>query len=1185
MSASAPSSTGSAKADPALAALFDELTNWVLAGQAIDEEELLRAHPEQADQLRELLPALRLLAEFGRSQEGEDERLTDPANDSGEALGSLGDFRLIREVGRGGMGVVYEAEQVSLSRRVALKVLPFAGALDAKQLQRFKNEAQAAAHLQHQHIVPVHFVGCERSVHFYAMQYVDGWTLAQVIAELRCTPGKEPADRPSSPAGTAGRATTQPAPASPGASTIVELQARSPTERPASKTEYFRRVARWGIEAAEALEHAHQLGVVHRDVKPANLLVDGRGHLWVTDFGLARMQSEGNLTLSGDLVGTLRYMSPEQALANRVLIDHRTDIYSLGATLYELLTLRPAFEGNDRQELLRQIAFTDPPAPHRLNTAVSAELETVVLKALEKRPEDRYATAQELADDLRRILDDQPIRARRPKFVHQVAKWCRRHKAIVRMTAGSAALLLLAVTAALAVGLAAVERERDRTKWERDQAETARRLADEEAATVQEVNAFYQNYVLRQASIWVQAKGEFTPEPNLTVKAALGRAAKHISGRFRKRPFVEATIRQGIGHAYLHLADPGLAIEHLKRSLDLRRANLKRDHPKTLHTMQVLALAYRHAGQIGKAVALNEEVLVKRQKTLGPDHHDTLNSMHNLATAYDVAGLGAKALRLRKEVLARYTATLGANHLDTLASMDNLAFSYAGLGHRHKAITLRERAIEKLKANVRPNHPATLICMFNLGSQYVEVGQLHRGIRLLEQALKGYRATFGADHPETANCMNNLANAYRHGGHPQKAVQLHKEALASRQTNFGPDSPAALHSMNNLACAYIALGQTAKALTLFKDVLAKRQKKLGPDNPDTLDTLENLAGSYAALGQPAKAAPLLERLLDNRTAKLGRNHPRNLITIFNLATAYEQVGQFEKAIKLHEEALSGRKAQLGSFHPDTLESMNNLGVTYASAGQPAKALPLLEEALAKRQRKLGPNHPDTLDTMDNLANAYGATGQTAKAVALHEEVLAKCRIKLGNDDPRTLQSMNNLANDYSDTRQWTKAIPLYEEFLARWNGNLGLDHAFRLRLMHRLAWLLANCEDASVRNPTRAVEIATRASQENPNKHMAWAGLVLARYRAGDWKGCLQALEKSRQLHQGGSFEWFVAAMTHWQLGEKKQARKWYDRAVIWMEKSRLNGPGLRGFRSEAAALIGVQESAKTPSKDRSPQK
>jgi serine/threonine protein kinase len=218
---------------------------------------------------------------------------------------------------------------------------------------------------------------------------------------------------PAKPAKGEGLPTTpyEPREPAPGPVGETSLRASRSTEPSIRSTAYFRTVANLGTQAAEALEHAHQLGVVHRDIKPANLLVDGRGNLWITDFGLAHCQSQAGLTMTGDLVGTLRYMSPEQALAKRLLIDHRTDIYSLGVTLYELLTLEPAFSGRDREELLRQVAFEEPRTPRQRNKAIPRELETIVLKAMEKSPESRYATAQELADDLRRFLEDRPIQA------------------------------------------------------------------------------------------------------------------------------------------------------------------------------------------------------------------------------------------------------------------------------------------------------------------------------------------------------------------------------------------------------------------------------------------------------------------------------------------------------------------------------------------------------------------------------------------------------------------------------------------------------------------------------------------------------------------------------------------------------------------------------------------------------
>lgn len=443
----------SGSVDPALAELVERLTARLQAGEDLDEEEVLAEHPSHAERLRGLLPALRLVAAL--SEPGPEQ----PPGDHEETVtGTLGDFRLLREAGRGGMGVVYEALQISLGRHVALKVLPFAATMDPRHLQRFHNEARAAACLHHEHIVPVHSVGSERGVHYYAMQFIEGRTLAAVIHDLRQQAGLA---APQPAAEEAGVRTTPHVPGrgSPAAETAA--QAGLSTQRLGRGKEFYRSVAGLGVQAALALDHAHQRGILHRDVKPANLLLDERGSVWVTDFGLAQLQhGEGNLTMTGDLLGTLRYMSPEQTLAKRVVIDQRTDVYSLGVTLYELLTLRPAFPGSDRAELLRQVAFEEPLPLRKLERGIPAELETIVLKAMEKNSQDRYATAQELADDLQRWLEHRPIQAKRPTLLQRTAKWAQRHRGAVTSAAAFLLLGLLGVSGALIV-VAAAYQEKD----------------------------------------------------------------------------------------------------------------------------------------------------------------------------------------------------------------------------------------------------------------------------------------------------------------------------------------------------------------------------------------------------------------------------------------------------------------------------------------------------------------------------------------------------------------------------------------------------------------------------------------------------------------------------------------------------------------------------------------------------
>jgi WD40 repeat protein len=527
--------------DPAFADLVDRLTARLQAGEVLDPEACAREYPAHAEQLRRLLPALQALAEVGPVSE---DVAVAPARQSAPPR-LLGDYRILRQIGKGGMGEVYEAVQQSLGRHVALKVLPPVSALTPLLLERFQREAKAAARLHHTNIVPVFGVGEHQGIHFYAMQYIEGQGLNQVLEQVKLLRRQGcrslPAvslpscpevlarglltDRfprwPTDPAATAAGGRV-PASVSAGkGDNAAPLPAVDPTlvlqpggqQSPDSvsdftgttESHYFRSVARVGVQVAQGLDCAHRQGVLHRDIKPSNLLLDTHGSVWITDFGLAKVEGADDLTGSGDVVGTLRYLAPERF---RGQTDARSDVYSLGLTLYEMLTLRHPFEDEDRVRLLRRIQEEVPPRPRRLDPRVPGDLETVVLRAMEKEPGKRYPGAAELAEDLQRFLDGEPVRARPVGVFGQAVRWARRRPAVAALL--GALLLALLVLLGLGAwsygsirqaldekGQALIDKELQRADAvsAREEEKTARELAERETYRA----LFHQTQLLRVA--------------------------------------------------------------------------------------------------------------------------------------------------------------------------------------------------------------------------------------------------------------------------------------------------------------------------------------------------------------------------------------------------------------------------------------------------------------------------------------------------------------------------------------------------------------------------------------------------------------------------------------------------------------------------------------------------------------
>jgi superkiller protein 3 len=989
--ASVPSACG----DQSLAVLIERLTARWQAGEPLQLSEVQRQHPEHAEQLAEVWPALEALAELERSQHegaGSD-------GEGAEFLGELGDFRIVREVGRGGMGIVYEAEQISLGRRVALKVLPFAATMDPRHLQRFHNEARAAACLHHPHIVPVHFVGCERGVHFYAMQLIDGRSLAALLADLR----KAAQLGAEAEAGDEQRTTLY-------ALAVVSTArlASVSTERTAQGREYYRRVAELGVQAAQALDYAHERGVIHRDVKPANLLLDGHGDLWITDFGLAHLQNaEASLTMSGDLVGTLRYMSPEQALAQRVVIDHRTDVYSLGATLYELLTLEPAFTGSDRQELLRQIAFEEPLAPRKRERSIPAELETIVLKAVEKNPADRYATAQELADDLERFLKDEPIRARRPRLLQRGRKWARRHRPLV-WSAAVCSLVALTLTGA-SLGFLAGERAERRGKAAEALDEAGQALAEGNepgARTAAERAAglltgggdprLQQRLQQVKADLFMLAKLEFARLQQAEVK----------DGRFdseRADPLYAEAFRQyNLPVLELEPAEAArrIADSAIREQLLAALVNWADVHPDLARSNQLVAL-----------VRLADDDPWRTQVLFPALDKKDWPRIARLARQPEALNQPPARLVLLAGILARtdrpaavkFLRRAQQRHPDDFWINHSLAWHLKRMEppHLEEAIGFYRVAVA-----LRPHSPGAL---YNLAQALRAQGQLadaeiqyREAIRLkpdyaeahnqlgsllcddkrdYDGALAAFRAVLRLK-PDDAKYLTNLGNALRGKGKVDEAIKCSKRAIAL--------DPRYAPAHIGLGSALMDKGEVEGAIACYKKAIAL--------DPKYATAHHNLGNALGDKGKVEEAIACYRRVIV-LDPKYARAHN-------NLGTALHGKGQVDEAIACYRQAIA--------LDPKHAPAHGNLGSALAAKGK-------MDEAIACHRKAIEID-PKDAKVHYNLGNALYAKRKVDEAIASYRKAI--------DIDPKDAAAHNNLGTALADKGKVEEAIACYRQAIA-----------------------------------------------------------------------------------------------------------------------------------------------------------
>jgi non-specific serine/threonine protein kinase/serine/threonine-protein kinase len=729
-----------------------------------------------------------------------------PAGTSGMVIDR---YHLLQKIGEGGMGEVWLAEQKEpVRRRVALKLVK-AGMDTREVIARFESERQALALMDHPAIAKVFDAGSTpQGAPYFVMEYVAGVPITTYCDDHR-------------------------------------LSTRD-------RLELF-------IHVCEGVEHAHQKAIIHRDLKPSNILVtelDGRAAPKIIDFGVAkaltkRLNADTMFTRVGALLGTPEYMSPEQALSSGEDIDTRTDVYSLGIILYELLAGVPPLELRKiaLEEFLRRLREEEPPKPSTqigtqdpatstevarkrqteplaLTKQIRGDLDSIALKALEKDRSRRYGSPSDLAADIGRYLKNETVLAVPPSAAYRARKFARRHRAVLVTASTFVLVLILAAGISIWQGLRAT-RERDR--------------ANKEAAVAQAVNDFLRNDLLAQASPSKQGD-RFKPDPDLTVRTVLDRAAGGLTGKFDRQPEVEAAIRDTIGQAYVDLGRYAQAQIQLERVLELDRRVFGAMNPKTVGTISRLGLIDYLQGEYPEAEALYGQALAAQRRVLGSEHRDTLVSMSKLASVYYWQHKYAQAEALYVEMLQIQRRVLGPEHGDTLDTMSSLTRVYESQAKYAQAEALISETLKIHRRVLGPEHPGTLNDMSYLAVVYESQGKYAQADALLNQTLEIRRRVQGTDHADTLNDMNTLAVFYESQGKHAQA-----EALLDEKRKI---------TLEESARFYIFHGKFAESEPLARKVLEFNRKER-PDDWQRFFAESLLGASLAGQKKYAEAETLL----------------------------------------------------------------------------------------------------------------------------------------------------------------------------------------------------------------------------------------------------------------------------------------------------------------------------------------
>jgi serine/threonine protein kinase len=964
-------------------------------------------HPELADEIRDVFEAVLMVEDLRPGHDDTAGSCDDCVHSDGKRPEQVGDYRILCEIGRGGMGVVYEAEQQALGRRVALKVLPRMSAGDSSAQFRFQREAKAAARMHHTNIVPVFDVGQDGEHLYYAMQLIHGQGLDLVINDLKRlraqSTAASAADRVAQDRSIAASLVTGKfakenlaavGPDDPDATEAFEGSAPSSAMLPgqsdistatSNRRGYFRSVAQIGLQTAAALSYAYSRGIIHRDIKPGNLILDTTGNVWVTDFGLAKT-GDSAMTHTGDILGTIRYMSPERF---RGQCDVRADVYALGMTLYELLTLKPAYASGDRLKLIELIRLTEAANPRSSDARIPRDLETIVMKAIDKDPKRRYQSADELGEDLERFVNDEPIKARRIGSVERFGRWCRRNPAVAGLMAS--ALLLMAVGTAVSTWQAVV-------------------------ATLARADLAAKNAELAAVHAKVEARNRELAAEQAKVEARFELAQKAI-----------ALFHTGVSEdALLKNAQ----FKELRTKLLKEAAGFYADLEKLLagqtdaKSRKALAEGYFLAAH-RKALALRRELAAVPSVDVDTQL-DVARSLDKVGLLLDATGDTAAAqtaLEDQRDLAKRLEAEYPTDAIRSVLAHSHNSIGFLHLYYTGKwdgALSECGNALAIWQKLVDAN-PAVTEFQRELATTHHSIGYVLMNTGKNEDALVSYRKALVirqklADlnpnvltiQRELAATLNNIGLVLRDTGKLEEALTAWRMVLGIIQ-KLADLNPAVTEFQNhlagingNLASVLSRTGKTAEALKASCKTLAIYQK-LADDNPAVPDLRDKLAmGHFAVgwsllnMGKPVEGAEAFRKALAI-LHKLVADDPANTHFQLDLASLQTNLGRALELQKRTAEALSALEAglvmrrRLANTDPnnandsrDLAESHMYRGGARARAGQPAEAAADLRRALELYARLPALGGIQQLDRSRALAILSGLGGDAKSGVTKDE---------------------------------------------------------------------------------------------------------------------------------------------------------------------------------------------------------